>query len=71
MSRAANRAAFPEFAAAVDTVKRDCPDAKVLWVEEGGNAIGAKPADDGLVLISAEKVLALRAFYVRRGLVKA
>lgn len=34
---------MPNVAAMVDEIRRTCPDAKVLWVQEGGRELGKRP----------------------------
>lgn len=61
MSRESNRAAMPLAAAMVDEIRATCPDAKVLWISEGGKEIGKRPPlESHLFEITAETFDALR-----------
>ena len=63
MSRADNRARFPEFAAAFDALGLSgIPGVKVLHIEENGQSIGKKPNDNDLpntCVMSADAVIGL------------
>jgi hypothetical protein len=70
MSRESNRAAMPLAAAMVDEIRATCPEAKVVWISEGGKELGKRPeADPSLFEISAETFDALRehaAYHAKR-----
>jgi hypothetical protein len=54
----------------VDEIRATCPDAKVLWISEGGKEIGRRPSlEPNYFEISAETFDALRehaAFNAKR-----
>ena len=70
MSREQNRAAMPLAAALVDEIRATCPEAKVVWISEGGKELGKRPEPDSNYFeISAETFDALRehtAFSAKR-----
>jgi hypothetical protein len=61
MSRENNRAAMPLAAEMVDEIRATCPDAKVVWISEGGKELGKRPPlEPDYFEISAETYDALR-----------
>src|SRR5690606_7682744 len=64
--KAANRAAMPECTKAVDMVRALYPDAKVLWMSEGGKEVGKRPKDDWVM--SADAYIGLHQHYHYNGL---
>ena len=57
---------MPECSKAVDMVRALYPDAKVLWMSEGGKEVGKRPKDDWVM--SAEAYIGLHQHYHYNGL---